>query len=281
MNRLILSLLLLVSTVAAAEQTPRIISAGGSITEILFALEKQHLLVATDNTSTYPQAAAALPKLGYFRQLSVEGVLSYQPSLLIGAQGTGPESLASQLTAAGVKVVITNEQRDRQGLRHLISEIGQLVDATAQAEALNKALEQQVSNLINQANWQQDIRGLFVLSGGERGLTVAGGNTVPQALFDDARLHNIAAGMRDYKIIANESVLLANPDVIFVAGHNIRSEQDRLALCQHPAIKATNAGRHCRLIGMSSSYSLGLSPRYPQALKIMIDSAQQVQADGR
>ncbi|TIV30432.1 MAG: hemin ABC transporter substrate-binding protein, partial [Mesorhizobium sp.] len=55
--------------------TSRIASIGGSITEILYALGEEGRLVARDSTSTYPEAAAKLPDVGYMRALSPEGVL--------------------------------------------------------------------------------------------------------------------------------------------------------------------------------------------------------------
>src|SRR6266508_2199749 len=54
----------------------RIVSVGGSVTEILYALGLEQRVVAVDTTSIYPQRAAAeKPNVGYMRQLSAEGVL--------------------------------------------------------------------------------------------------------------------------------------------------------------------------------------------------------------
>jgi iron complex transport system substrate-binding protein len=273
MYKLILIYALVVGAVHA--DTPkRIISAGGSITEIIFALGKQDLVVATDSTSFYPAAAARLPKLGYFRQLSTEGVLSFQPSHLIGAHATGPASLAPELEAAGVQVNILGEQRDLAGLIQLIEQVGNLVGTPNQALVLTQSITQQVTDLKQQPSSLQSISALFVLSDSERGLTVAGNNTVPQALFNDAGIQNVAAKMTDYKVMDNESILAANPDLIFVASHRIKGAEAVKALCQHPALKATSAGRNCALVVMESSSALGLSPRYPQALARIMSSAE-------
>ena len=52
----------------------RIISAGGSITEILFALDLGDHLVGVDTSSLYPEEAIELPKVGYFRSMGAEGL---------------------------------------------------------------------------------------------------------------------------------------------------------------------------------------------------------------
>jgi iron complex transport system substrate-binding protein len=266
----------------------RIIAAGGSITEIIYALGKQQFIVATDSTSLYPAQAATLPKLGYFRQLSTEGILSFQPTHLFGAQATGPESLAGQLAGAGVEVHIFNEQRDVAGLHQLISEIGELLDAPEKATKLNRKITQQIAQLKAKASertlahstgHEGKITALFVMSDSDRGLTVAGGNTVPQALFDDAGLINAAKNLPDYKVMDNESILTANPDIIFVASHRAREADALQHLCEHPALKATNAGRNCAISALESSSALGLSPRYPQALKKVIERTDMFYAD--
>ena len=265
----------------SAHKDMRIIASGGTITEIIYALDKQQFIVAADSTSMFPAAAESLPKLGYFRQLSTEGIIGFQPTHLFGAQATGPESLPEQLKAAGIKVHIFNEQRDLDGLYQLVSEIGLLLDAPEKATNLNNSIGKQVAELkikaqarINMSRSKRNnikVTALFIMSDSDRGLSVAGGNTVPQALFNDAGIINAAKGLHDYKVMDNESILAANPDIIFVASHRVKDGAALQRLCQHPALKATIAGRNCAISSMESSSALGLSPRYPQALQTVLE----------
>ena len=75
---------------ASAGPAQRIVSVGGSVTEIVYALGQQDRLVARDSTSTYPEAAQKLPDVGYVRRLSPEGLLSVDPDLIIVEDGAGP-----------------------------------------------------------------------------------------------------------------------------------------------------------------------------------------------
>ncbi|MCC6205811.1 MAG: hemin ABC transporter substrate-binding protein, partial [Hyphomicrobiales bacterium] len=45
--------------------TSRVVSIGGAITEIVYALGEEKMLVGRDSTSVYPEAAFALPDVGY------------------------------------------------------------------------------------------------------------------------------------------------------------------------------------------------------------------------
>ncbi|MDG4870911.1 hemin ABC transporter substrate-binding protein, partial [Guyparkeria sp. 1SP6A2] len=70
--RLLASVLFLfcANHLSAAE---RVISAGSSVTELIFALGGQDQLIAVDVTSNEPRTRE-LPQVGYHRQLSAEGL---------------------------------------------------------------------------------------------------------------------------------------------------------------------------------------------------------------
>ena len=58
----------------------RVLSIGGSVTEIVHALGEGDPLVARDTTSTHPPEAEDLPDVGCMRALSPKGVLSVAPT---------------------------------------------------------------------------------------------------------------------------------------------------------------------------------------------------------
>ena len=95
----------------------RIVSIGGAITEILYALGFEDRLAGVDSTSLYPAAALRdKPNVGYMRQLSAEGVLGLNPSLVLAAQGTGPKETMDVLDAAKVPLVLVPETFSEAGL---------------------------------------------------------------------------------------------------------------------------------------------------------------------
>ncbi len=268
MQRLLFLICTLWLSNALANEPMRIVSAGASVTEILYALGRGDDIVATDSTSYYPHQAAALTKLGYFRQLSTEGVLAQQPTHLLGAAATGPDAVLAQLNTAGVTVIKYNQPRNITGLYRLINAIGNDVNAQANAETLINTVKTAVDAVLSDDEVSQ-VKGkkaLYIVANNDRGLTVAGNNTLPDALFSSLGLENIAMSLNEYKLMSNESVMQANPDVIFMASH-FGSEQSAIdALCAHPAIAMTNAGQQCAVTALSSATSLGLSPRIADTL---------------
>jgi iron complex transport system substrate-binding protein len=65
------------------DAAPRIVAVGGAVTDIVYRLGAAEHLVGVDTSSTYPAAATQLPQVGYQRMLSVEGVSSLNPTLVL------------------------------------------------------------------------------------------------------------------------------------------------------------------------------------------------------
>ena len=102
---------------------PRIVTLGGTITEIVFALGAGERVVGVDASSSFPEAVNQLPKVAYHRRLSAEGVLSLRPTLIIATTEAGPPEAIQQLRSAGVTVLVlphdpTVEKRHRQDRTH-------------------------------------------------------------------------------------------------------------------------------------------------------------------
>ena len=64
------------------KDTSRVITLGGPVTEIVYALGAGKSVIATDVSSYYPEAVTKLPKIGYQRTLTAEGIISLKPSLV-------------------------------------------------------------------------------------------------------------------------------------------------------------------------------------------------------
>lgn len=123
-------------TVAAVPQAQRIVAVGGSITEIIYALGEEDRLVARDSTSIHPQAALALPDVGYIRALSPENVLALGPDAIVALAGSGPPEAVDVLKKASVPYVEVPDGYDRAGILRKIEMVGDAIGEGAKADAL-------------------------------------------------------------------------------------------------------------------------------------------------
>ncbi len=80
----------------------RVVSVGGAVTEIIYALGEEGRLVGRDSTSTYPEAAKTVPDVGYMRQLAPEGIIAVNPSAIVAVEGSGPPEALAVLKEANI-----------------------------------------------------------------------------------------------------------------------------------------------------------------------------------
>ena len=88
----------------------RIVPLNGDIAETIFTLGLSSRVVGVDTSALYPKRTVdRLPKIGYQRTLSAEGILSLRPTVVIGSTEAGPPTVIEQIRAAGVPVLIIPE----------------------------------------------------------------------------------------------------------------------------------------------------------------------------
>ncbi|BBE72353.1 heme/hemin ABC transporter substrate-binding protein [Oharaeibacter diazotrophicus] len=248
---------------AAAE---RIVSIGGAVTEIAFALGAADRVVAVDSTSTFPAEADGRPDVGYMRQLAAEGVLSVAPDLVLLQAGSGPPDALAVIRAA-VKVADVPETPSAAGIGDKIRAVGTALGKSAEAEALAAdvaarfaALEREVSA------FGERRRVLFVLSMSGGRIVAGGRDTTADAAIRLAGGINAADGFSGFKPMVDEAVIAAAPDVVVVMnrGDHALAPDDVFAL---PAFASTPAAAGKALIAMDGLYLLGFGPREPEAVR--------------
>ena len=127
----------------AAPKARRLVTVSGAITEVVFALGAESLLVATDTTSLYPEAAQKTAKVGYMRQLSAEGLLSLKPDAVISTTEAGPPVVIDQVRSAGVLVELIKADHTWAEVGRKVEVVGRVTGLEAQARTLQAKLDAQ------------------------------------------------------------------------------------------------------------------------------------------
>lgn len=272
MIRLALALALAVLPAAAARAQERVLSIGGSVTEVIYALGEEGRLVGRDTTSGFPPEAGALPDVGYMRQLSPEGVLSVAPDLIILSGGAGPAETLATLEAAGVRMLTVPEDFTTDGVIARIEAVAVALgvpekgaDLAARTQAGLDAARAQVAQYDGERP-----RVLFLLSNAGGRLTGAGQGNAADAMITLAGGVNAVGGFEGYKALGDEAIAASAPDILLVmsrgddgASEGVQDDDDYLT---HPAIAQTPAGQAGRIIRMPGMFLLGFGPRTPEAI---------------
>ncbi len=240
----------------------RIVSIGGAITEILYALGVDERIAGVDATSLYPVAALRdKPNVGYMRQLSAEGVLGLNPSLVFAMQGSGPKETMDVLEAAKVPLVLVPETFTEQGLLDKIKLVGHAMGMDARAACLTAAVSRDLGQLRElRAKVTKPVRVMFVMSLLNGRAMVAGKHTAANEIINLSGAVNAIDGYDGYKMINDEAIVAAKPDVVL----SIQRSRDTLeaeAVFTHPGFALTPVAASKAFISMEGLYLLGFGPR--------------------
>lgn len=256
-----------------ADEVPegaKIISIGGAVTEIVYALGAGKQLIGRDTTSSYPKEAQKLPDVGYMRTLSPEGILSLGPEAILLDQSSGPASTIEILRNAAVPMVEIPEHFTRKGIIEKISKIGYALHRQPQAQALIKKIDDEFAKndaLLAKYNGKKRI--LFVLSVQNGRLMAAGQNTAADGIIQLSGAINAVNGYDGYKLLTDEAVISAAPDLILMMG-DARISATPEDIYNIPAIATTPAYKNKAIKQMHGLYLLGFGPRTPLAVREVI-----------
>ena len=251
----------------------RLVSIGGSLTEIIYALDEQDKLVARDQTALYPEAALSLPDVGYMRALAPEGVLSVSPTALLVIEGSGPPEALDVLSHAGVEYQAVPESFSHEGILVKVRAVGQALGAQDKAEVLIDELDTALKAVETRtANIGRRKRVLFVLSTDGGKIQASGTGTAANGIIELAGAVNAISDYSGYKALTEEAIIEAAPDVILMMDRGGDHGATDAELVSNPAIALTEAGRNHAIIRLEGSYLLGFGPRTASAVSELVDA---------
>lgn len=245
--------------------TSRVVSLSGSVTEIVFALGLGDLVVGVDVSARYPGGATSqLPQVGYVREISAEGVLSLDPTLVIGNSEVGPPEVVEQLRSAGVPVLIIDapeESIDAPAAK--TRAVAEALGVPDRGEQLAGEIEGRIAEAADLAagvGEQPRVAFLYLRTGVQ---LLAGANSSADTVITGAGAINVGAeiGLEGYVPVTPEALVEAAPDVILVMTDGLEATGGVDGLLEIPGITETPAGANVAVVAVDDLYLLGNGPR--------------------
>ncbi|MBL4916910.1 heme/hemin ABC transporter substrate-binding protein [Szabonella alba] len=257
----------------ATDSAARVVSLGGSVTEIAVALGAGDRLVGRDTTSNYPDSVLDLPDVGYIRALSPEGVLSLGPDLILSEAGAGPAEAVTVLQAAGVPFIQMPGDPTPEGVLDKIDAVAAALNLPEAGAALHDSVAEGLEAARQRAAEITAPKSvLFVLSLTAGRVTAGGAGSAAEGIIELAGGRNAAQGFDGWKQMTDEAVIASAPDVILMMereGDLAVTDADVLA---HPALSLTPAAKTGRILRMDGMLVLGFGPRTPEAAATLHDA---------
>lgn len=203
-------------TVQLPEPAKRIVALAPHVVENLYSAGAGDRLVAAVEFADYPAEAQALPRIGAFNTVSLEGILALKPDLVVSWLSGNGLSIVEQLRRLGVPVY-ADEPKTLEDIARSIRDLGRLAGTEAVSNAVAEGFLSRLQILEVRSRdasqltvfyqvWHQPLQTVndeHIISDV---LGLCGGNNI----FGDAA--SLAP------VISVESVLERNPDVILASG---------------------------------------------------------------
>lgn len=249
------------------EDPQRIVSLGGIVTEIIYKIGAENRLVGVDSTSQFPMHARDIPNVGYYRQVSAEGILSLGPDLVLADADAGPPDTLKQLQQAGVCVAVAPDGGTVSSIQDRIRMISATLGLSDAGDAIAADVASafaKIDDVLSARKTEPTILFLLSVDGGTP--MVAGMHTEADDIIALAGAQNAVTGFEGYKPLSPEVAASSAPDYILMMDHVVRQAGGAERILSLPPLAATPAGRNGRLISMDGLLLLGFGPRTPDAV---------------
>ena len=268
MKKILIIIFLLISFKVYAKcekalDSGKIVGAGGSITETIFFLGLEKNLVARDLTSNFPDQASSLPSIGYLRNLSVEGLLSLSPTLILSEPDIGPEKVVEQIKKTSVEMRILADDYSSSGIIDKVNCIGKILGAEKPyIQKKTSPLKQLKEKLEADARSNTSPKKIMIILM-FRGTSpiVAGANTSGDAFIRMTKNINIFSNIDGWKPVGIEGILSMDPDYIIVTKRAFSPFKNLESFLVQSGLQSTSAGKYGRVLVEDGMAMLGFGPR--------------------
>lgn len=274
MNQTLKTLLAATALLAAPalQAAEKLVSIGGDVTEIVYALGAGNEMVARDSTSLRPKEVLALPDVGYMRQLNTEGILSMHPSLVLSSELAEPSLVLQQLAQNGVKVVRVPGTPSADTVPKKIEVIAGALNRQAEGEKLIATYRSQIAAIHHDA---LPVKMLFVMSHGGMSSMAAGQNTAADSMITSVGAKNAMQGFSRYRPLSQEGVIASAPDILLLTADGVKTLGGMDQVWKLPGVAMTPAGKNKRVLVLDDMSLLGFGLQTPVVMAQLRQAAEQ------
>ena len=255
----------------------RIITIGGSVTEIVFELGIGNQVVAVDQSSISPEKVTKLPQVGYIRMISSEGILSLNPDIILTTTDIGPQKVVDQLKKSGVDLYIYDSAYNLDGIIALVENISNDLDLKSKGVEIIENIEknnQKVEKIKN--NLTQNSKMVFFMNPSIGSFTAAGENTKANYLIQYLGGENIFSNQfKKYSKVTKENIINLNPDIILAGSTRNNNEEEILSLFyEKDEFNSINAVENKNVIFINMGKYLTYGSKFSQNVYELLNQIQ-------
>jgi len=243
----------------------RIVSLSPNVTETIYALGGENLLVGRSDYCNYPAEAETLPSVGTLYNPSLEMILSLEPTHVISSAFV-PDELLAAVEQAKIAVLSISAQETFEGTYDLIRAVGDVIQRQSQAEQLIGEMKSKVQAIETKAATLPKVTVYMAFDFGSFD-SAATGDTFLHEMIEKAGGKNVAEDGQ-YWTYSKELLIEKDPQLILLSPRWGASEEETIREFKttkpYSDLKATVKGFDADIVSRQG-------PRSAEALQIIFD----------
>jgi iron complex transport system substrate-binding protein len=253
------------------QDVSRIVTLWVNISEVVYSLGLGDHVVGKDVSTTFDEAKR-VPLVTRAHDVSAEGVLSLEPTLVLADTETGPPEALEAIRAAGVPGIVFPRAYDVKDIGPGSERVARAVGMAAEGQRLVQRTQAQLAAARDEIpEGRTPPRVAFLYLRGAAGVYLLGGVGSGAASMIEAA-GGIDAGTaigldQPFTPITSEALVKAAPDVILMTTSGLQSVQGVPGLLEIPGIGQTPAGEAGRVVTEEDGLLYGFGPRTPDAVR--------------
>jgi iron complex transport system substrate-binding protein len=247
------------------------VNLSGTLAEVVFALGLGDRVVGRDVATTFPEAAH-LPLVTRAHDLSAEGVLALDPTVLLTDASTGPPEAITAIREAGVPVVVVPEAWSLEAVAPRIEAVAEALGVPAAGRALVERTVADVEAAVAAAPRAQGVKVAFLYLRGTAGVYLIGGRgSGADSLVEafGAVDAGSAIGVERFRPLTSEGLVRAAPDVLVLMSGGLESVGGEDGLLGVAGVAQTPAGEHRRFVTVDDGRLLSFGPRTGEVVRLL------------
>jgi iron complex transport system substrate-binding protein len=262
------------ATVTITKQPHQIVSLSPTATEMLFAINAGHQVIAVDDQSNYP-ADAPMTKLSGF-QPNIEAIAAYKPDLVVASDDNG--GLVHGLAALNIPVLIETAAKNLNDAYKQIEQLGAATGHAADASTLEKKMRADLAAIT--ASLPKPAKALKVYHELDDTYYSATSATFIGQVYGLLGLKNIADGATaaapDYPQLSAEYIVSSNPDLIVLADTKC-CHQTLATVGARPGWSSIAAVKSGQVVGADDDIASRWGPRVVEFLQAIAPHVKQLE----
>ena len=250
-----------------AEYPKRIISLAPNITETIFALHADSLLIGVTKYCNYPPEARNKKIIGGMIDPDIELITSLKPDLIIETMEGNSRASYQALVNAGFRVFVMNP-RNIEGIINMIKSIGTLTNTLPLAVQLTDSIQNEKIKYENKLINSKLSSALILLS--LNPLITCNGTTYINQVIGLSGFDNIyKSESMPYPNISVEDIILKNPEYIIITSDIADSDSNYINFLKK-TFSGTTAINKNNIITAEADLISRPGPRIIQAINDLI-----------